>query len=1553
MMKRISMLFLAFAMLVSCVSVSASVNAEKSTINEVTPFSTTELEGNGTELSPYIVSSAEELLLLKTFDEVGYVRLTADIDMSECDAQPYIINKLTGVFDGGGHKISGLKLVGSAGSMWGGSVRTGFVSFLVGSVCNLKLDGISVSTSDQYNDIGAVAGYAEGTSCSVENCVVTGSITSTTESKYSAADHIGGVIGRSFGYEDTPTSIKVENCAVDVDVIGSKKDYTAGILAYAAKYTTVTVNRCAVFGDIIADTEEGYAGGIVARTDSSPTSVNIANSYFAGTVTGSADCARSMVYMTKTGKNAGTLNYGENCIYTGNSEPNPEADTGTTVTGSAENMTLDGIRALTLEGFEIREGEFDGFPIPVWTAAEPTVPPVTDFACTVTFENLADGTIILTKDGAPISAANGVFTLTETGEYGYTVTGFTDYKDISDTFTLTDGDNGKSKTIWLHPEYKTVDLSGEGTENNPYAVSTAAELISFAALVNSGTAADAYVTLNNDIVVKGSWTPLGKNAVYPFKGVFDGGNRTVTVTVDDPTLSYFGFFGCLEDATVKNLTVCGEIYCSEPYAYAGGIAARARGNVNIVNCINRATVSVYARGSAGIGGIVGGYDDNSEYTWEDIRLSAKDCVNYGLINVSGTDLGVFVGGIVGSNPNCVQLDGCENHGTICSAGTWVGGLLGQAGSAMGEYVPRISDCESDGILIGANERTHRLYGKGTINSANITDSGDNNYSGGTIADNELLTEIRKYRDNTAVLHTAAAGSDIPILKEGMTASDGIDVEYLKSEKDITEGYLECGENGITLSKINDTSVTVSETLTLRLTDSDGNALRKPITVNIYPSEDAARSIMDKIAAKYANKSDEWVVFDMSVYERLGFGQNTTDKNSYLNTATNTLSKDGVYVSERAKAEIIFAALGIDTTALTAYGAEASFSNAEKLAASELGTSVYNAPWILLAEEAGKLELSDKQRADMIKVLTDAPGENGLLFYEWEGFRFDNVDTTATAIASLARFYATNDTVAEFIDNAVAGLSKVQGSNGSYGNVNTDAMVIIGLASMGIDPASDIRFIKDGGSLANAIMLYANDNGDGFVSEYDTDLATEQGFCALIVLEQMKVSNTGTGFNIYTMKAADGAQVVPNTPSNSYTAGTNDGLAEGGEGSGGDGENGDTSGGGSGGSGSSVSNITASVKVLADEKTVWLSTSLSMPKGSTAAELLKKAFSKAGITAKGIDSGYITSVSYKDETLSQFDKGDNSGWMYKVNGKTPNKGISSYTLKSGDAITLYYTEDWTKEESASSVSGGSGSSSKSFTVKFVTNGGEEIESISVLKNGTADAPKIPEKEGFVFDGWFTDKTLTVPYYFTEKVTSDITLYARWTKNGDYALQTAKFADLTSGAWYESAVNYMTECGLMNGMSADEFAPNGDVTRAMFVTILYRAEGEPNVNESLKFVDARADGYYADAVIWAYENGIVSGVSETEFAPDKNITREQIAAMVYRYAEYKGTAPEGAWAIRLDYADTAEISDYAAEGVMYCTLKEVMRGRDGNRFAPRESATRAETAAIFSRFIEMNK
>lgn len=280
----------------------------------------------------------------------------------------------------------------------------------------------------------------------------------------------------------------------------------------------------------------------------------------------------------------------------------------------------------------------------------------------------------------------------------------------------------------------------------------------------------------------------------------------------------------------------------------------------------------------------------------------------------------------------------------------------------------------------------------------------------------------------------------------------------------------------------------------------------------------------------------------------------------------------------------------------------------------------------------------------------------------------------------------------------------------------------------------------------------------------------------------------------------------------------------------------------------------------------------------------------------------------------------------------------------------------------------GGGSTRYTVAFETNGAAPIEKQTVKKNARATEPKAPVKDECTFGGWFTDKELTKEYDFSTKVTKSITLYAKWTQsaadgdadddknndntNGNDAGGTA-FDDVNESHWFYEDVKYVSDNGIMTGTSQKSFDPDAWVTRAMFVTALYRAEGMPSVDATTKFNDVEPNSYYEKAVIWATQNDIASGVDETRFAPHDNITREQIAAILLRYAKSKGIAPTGAWAIKLEYADADKISDYAVEGVMYCTLKNIMHGRENNAFVPAGNATRAEVAAVIRRFAELNK
>ena len=176
----------------------------------------------------------------------------------------------------------------------------------------------------------------------------------------------------------------------------------------------------------------------------------------------------------------------------------------------------------------------------------------------------------------------------------------------------------------------------------------------------------------------------------------------------------------------------------------------------------------------------------------------------------------------------------------------------------------------------------------------------------------------------------------------------------------------------------------------------------------------------------------------------------------------------------------------------------------------------------------------------------------------------------------------------------------------------------------------------------------------------------------------------------------------------------------------------------------------------------------------------------------------------------------------------------------------------------------------------------------------------------------------------------------------------FADVADTAWYADAVQYVYENGMMNGTSATAFSPDATTTRAMIVTILYRLEGEPAA-EASGFTDVAANAYYADAVAWAQANDIVNGVSATSFAPDNVITREQMAAILYRYAQYKGYDISASNSLNA-FADASQISSYAVAAMQWANGNGLINGVTGTTLAPQGSATRAQVATILMRFCE---
>ena len=178
----------------------------------------------------------------------------------------------------------------------------------------------------------------------------------------------------------------------------------------------------------------------------------------------------------------------------------------------------------------------------------------------------------------------------------------------------------------------------------------------------------------------------------------------------------------------------------------------------------------------------------------------------------------------------------------------------------------------------------------------------------------------------------------------------------------------------------------------------------------------------------------------------------------------------------------------------------------------------------------------------------------------------------------------------------------------------------------------------------------------------------------------------------------------------------------------------------------------------------------------------------------------------------------------------------------------------------------------------------------------------------------------------------------------------FTDVADAARYADAVKYVSENGLMTGVSATEFAPDGTATRGQIVTILWRLAGSPVVNYAMRYADVSGDAWYGEAVRWASAEGVVTGYSESSFAPDDAITREQLAAILYRYAKAQGQGFTGLWYFPLSFTDAGDVSSWADEAMHWCVMKGVLNGTSETELSPKATATRAQLAAILQRFCE---
>lgn len=330
-------------------------------------------------------------------------------------------------------------------------------------------------------------------------------------------------------------------------------------------------------------------------------------------------------------------------------------------------------------------------------------------------------------------------------------------------------------------------------------------------------------------------------------------------------------------------------------------------------------------------------------------------------------------------------------------------------------------------------------------------------------------------------------------------------------------------------------------------------------------------------------------------------------------------------------------------------------------------------------------------------------------------------------------------------------------------------------------------------------------------------------------------------------------------------------------------------------------------------------------------------------------GYTT----KGNTLAEYPS--------QLNGKTYTFYEDSNFATPIDTATKTYEKDtviYAKEKKNSS----GGGSVFFWDLKFDTNGGSDINTVTEWEYSTIDLDEyVPEKEGYKFVGWYADKD------FDKKIdevylTQDTTVYAKWEKIEEEVpeepeeveeteeTETISFKDVKESDWFYEAVSYAVENGLMSGMSEDIFAPNTPLTREMLAVVLYNVEGQPESTEADTFTDVKGDMWYTDAILWANENGIVAGYDNGAYGVGDLITREQFATILYRYAQFKGyDTTQGGMAVR-EFSDYVNISDYARPAMAWAVNAGIMGGMDDGTLMPQGKATRAEAATMLMNFCE---
>lgn len=727
-----------------------------------------------------------------------------------------------------------------------------------------------------------------------------------------------------------------------------------------------------------------------------------------------------------------------------------------------------------------------------------------------------------------------------------------------------------------------------------------------------------------------------------------------------------------------------------------------------------------------------------------------------------------------------------------------------------------------------------------------------------------------------------------------------------------------------------------------------------VTLNVQPETDL---VMHNIAAKYAasgvvqDDNSYWLAADMMAYEKTfpdSANKLTQAQKQDMVDVAVKMMETSTKPGDLSKSIIALTAMGYDATKITT-DSGAALDGVAKLAAmvnDEKNTDVrniYTLPYVMIALQ----QFGDTYKAELDKLTNSALDqklENG--GWSW-GANFD-ADATNPVILALAPYVETNPDVKDAMDKAVTAMAAYQNEKGSVGNGASTGLAIAAVSALGMDPAAFVN-ATSGKSLVDGLLVNALASEDGFDSNANS-FGTEQGFRGLIALANAK---KGQPYRLYDFSgqtlvpavatfwaknAAVSFKTIPADAAVAVKSGETEVAADKVHGaydlaageysytvsrSGYQTKTGKitvtdaeavshaqktinvslvSAGSGSGSGSSDTKSYTVTVRVMvppADQSkrytykhdsrsyTNLLTTTgkVTVTAGSSVRDAFVTALDRDKIGYMEQSNGYFPTIG----GWSEFERGEKSGWMYLVNGSMPSVAAQDYELTGNATVVWFYTDDYSNDYGSESWDDDSSSS------------------------GTTTTPTTP-----------TTPANPVP---------------------DKAMS---FTDVKSNDWYYSSVRYAYDNGLFSGVSHDSFGPGDSMDRSMLATVLYSLDGKPAAGKS-GFADVADGAWYADAVAWAAEHGIVSGVGGGAFTPGGTITREQLAVMLYRYAQYKGYDVSKT-ADLSGYADQDKLSDWAAQAVQWACGSGLMNGRSAAQLAPEGTLTRAEAATMLKAFCE---